>query len=50
MTLGVLAAYRGRGVGRKLVRSVLDFYEENKDGETMSTVDEVALHVQISNT
>lgn len=49
MTLGVLAAYRGRGVGRKLVQSVLDFYEENKDGKTMSTVDEVALHVQINN-
>uniref|UniRef100_A0A7S4IVJ0 N-acetyltransferase domain-containing protein n=1 Tax=Odontella aurita TaxID=265563 RepID=A0A7S4IVJ0_9STRA len=60
MTLGVLAAYRGREVGRKLVQSVLDFYEENKDKEDgggakqqqqqpMSTVDEVALHVQINN-
>ena len=27
MTLGVLAAYRGRGIGQKLVQSVMDYYE-----------------------
>jgi len=48
MTLGVLAAYRGRGVGTKLIASILDHYEKNKDGE-LSTVDEITLHVQISN-
>lgn len=48
MTLGVLAAYRGRQVGTKLIQSVLDYYQEMKDDE-LSTVDEIALHVQISN-
>ena len=33
MTLGVLAAYRGRGVGSKLISSILDYFEENKDGK-----------------
>jgi len=49
MTLAVLAAYRGRGVGSKLVQSVLDHYEKKKDAE-LSDVDEISLHVQISNT
>ena len=48
MTLGVLAAYRGRGVGTRLIRSVLDYFESEKEGE-LSSVDEVALHVQTSN-
>jgi ribosomal protein S18 acetylase RimI-like enzyme len=48
MTLGVLAAYRGRGIGTQLIQSVLDYFEEHKEGE-LSTVDEIALHVQISN-
>jgi len=48
MTLGVLAAYRGRGVGGKLIQSILDYYESVK-GDELSTVDEIALHVQISN-
>ena len=48
MTLAVLAAYRGRQVGTKLIQSVLDYYQEMKDDE-LSTVDEIALHVQISN-
>ena len=48
MTLGVLAAYRGRQVGTQLIQSILDFYEKQKDKD-LSTVDEIALHVQISN-
>ena len=48
MTLGVLAAYRGRNIGTQLIQSILDHYEEHKDGEFAKTV-EIALHVQISN-
>lgn len=48
MTLGVLAAYRGRGIGSQLIQSVLDHFEENKD-TLYATVDEISLHVQISN-
>jgi ribosomal protein S18 acetylase RimI-like enzyme len=48
MTLGVLAAYRGREVGTQLIQSVLDHYDQNKEGE-FDNVDEIALHVQISN-
>mmetsp|Transcript_10494 Transcript_10494/g.14710 ORF Transcript_10494/g.14710 Transcript_10494/m.14710 type:complete len:173 (-) Transcript_10494:332-850(-) len=48
MTLGVLAAYRGRGIGTKLIKSVLDYYDETKDTK-LSTVDEILLHVQTSN-
>mmetsp|Transcript_34971 Transcript_34971/g.54585 ORF Transcript_34971/g.54585 Transcript_34971/m.54585 type:complete len:168 (+) Transcript_34971:230-733(+) len=48
MTLGVLAAYRGRNIGKQLIQSIFDHFEENKDGE-FSKVDEMALHVQISN-
>jgi ribosomal protein S18 acetylase RimI-like enzyme len=46
--LGVLAAYRGRDVGTQLIQSVLDYYETNKD-DSLANVDEIALHVQISN-
>jgi len=49
MTLAVLAAYRGRGVGRALVKSVLDHVEENIDTPKFRDVDEVLLHVQTSN-
>ena len=49
MMLGVLAAYRGRGIGAQLIQSVLDYYEKEKDGE-LANVQEIALHVQISNT
>mmetsp|Transcript_5015 Transcript_5015/g.10554 ORF Transcript_5015/g.10554 Transcript_5015/m.10554 type:complete len:214 (-) Transcript_5015:434-1075(-) len=51
MTLGVLAAYRDRGVGRKLIRSVLEHFESHRDeaGHQLETVDEIALHVQTSN-
>ena len=51
MTLGVLAAYRGRRIGTKLVQSVIDKFEETKDEKDgkFSAVDEIVLHVQISN-
>ena len=62
MTLGVLAAYRNHGIGSKLVSSVLDYFESNKDGDNNDdnnnnnnaggkfwTVDEIVLHVQTSN-
>eukprot|EP00584_Thalassiosira_punctigera_P000120 CAMPEP_0172536152 /NCGR_PEP_ID=MMETSP1067-20121228/7965_1 /TAXON_ID=265564 ORGANISM="Thalassiosira punctigera, Strain Tpunct2005C2" /NCGR_SAMPLE_ID=MMETSP1067 /ASSEMBLY_ACC=CAM_ASM_000444 /LENGTH=166 /DNA_ID=CAMNT_0013321175 /DNA_START=156 /DNA_END=656 /DNA_ORIENTATION=- len=48
MTLGVLAAYRNYGIGSKLVASVLDHFESQKDG-SLYTVDEIMLHVQTSN-
>jgi ribosomal protein S18 acetylase RimI-like enzyme len=43
MTLAVMAAYRGRGVGSQLLRSVLRYCYESL------SVKEVSLHVQISN-
>ena len=49
MTLAVLAAYRDRGVGTALLRSVLDHFEEHKDEARYAGVLEIALHVQISN-
>jgi len=49
MTLGVLAAYRNHGIGSKLVTSVLDYFESEKDGK-LTNVDEIMLHVQTSNT
>lgn len=49
MTLGVLAAYRNHGIGSKLVQSILDYYESEKDGK-LSTVDEIMVHTQTSNT
>ena len=48
MTLGVLAAYRGRTIGTQLIQSILNHYEEHKDTE-FKDVEEIALHVQISN-
>ncbi|EED89530.1 predicted protein, partial [Thalassiosira pseudonana CCMP1335] len=48
MTLGVLAAYRNHGIGSKLVSSVLDYIDAQKDTQ-FSTVDEIMLHVQTSN-
>jgi ribosomal protein S18 acetylase RimI-like enzyme len=48
MTLGVLAAYRNYGIGSKLVSSVLDYIESEKNGK-FSSVDEIMLHVQTSN-
>ena len=49
MTLGVLAAYRGRSIGTQLIQTILDYYEENKDSELLKNVEEICLHVQISN-
>lgn len=48
MTLGVLAAYRGRGAGSQLIQSVLDYYESEKNA-SLKNVGEICLHVQISN-
>lgn len=48
MTLGVLAAYRGRQVGTQLIQSVMDHYEAGKDDE-FEPIHEISLHVQISN-
>ncbi|KAL7436330.1 hypothetical protein ACHAXM_005128 [Skeletonema potamos] len=49
MTLGVLAAYRNHGIGSKLVQSILDYYESEKNGK-LATVDEIMVHTQTSNT
>lgn len=49
MTLGVLAAYRNHGIGSNLVKSTLEYVESETEG-IASTVDEVMLHVQTSNT
>mmetsp|Transcript_32564 Transcript_32564/g.76715 ORF Transcript_32564/g.76715 Transcript_32564/m.76715 type:complete len:189 (+) Transcript_32564:151-717(+) len=52
MTLGVLAAYRGRTIGTQLIQSILDYFEENKDkaeSPDLKDVTEISLHVQISN-
>lgn len=49
MTLGVLAAYRNHGIGSNLVKSVLDYFESEKDKGKMAMVDEITLHVQTSN-
>jgi len=48
MTLGVLAAYRGRGAGSQLIQSVLDYYESEKY-DSLKNVTEICLHVQINN-
>lgn len=42
MTLAVLAAYRGRGIGSQLLRSVLDHSEQRG-------MREIFLHVHVSN-
>mmetsp|Transcript_4691 Transcript_4691/g.9746 ORF Transcript_4691/g.9746 Transcript_4691/m.9746 type:complete len:192 (-) Transcript_4691:147-722(-) len=49
MTLGVLAAYRGRTIGAQLIQSILDHYESQKSSPELKDVTEIALHVQISN-
>jgi ribosomal protein S18 acetylase RimI-like enzyme len=48
MTLGVLAAYRGRQIGTQLIQSILDHYESQKENE-YKDVTEIVLHVQVSN-
>lgn len=49
MTLGVLAAYRGRTIGTQLIQSILDYYQDNKEEPELKDVTEIVLHVQISN-
>eukprot|EP00536_Pseudo-nitzschia_multiseries_P006727 jgi/Psemu1/193696/e_gw1.146.41.1 len=50
MTLGVLAAYRGRTIGTQLIQSILDYFEENEaDSPELKDVTEISLHVQVSN-
>ena len=55
MTLAVLAAYRGHGIGSELLRTVLDYcrQQQQQQGDAGSAkvvvVSEVVLHVQISN-
>ena len=46
MTLGVLAAYRRRGIASKLVKMMLDAVESE---EQFADVEEVYLHVQTNN-
>jgi len=43
MTLGVLAPYRGYGIGRKMIEKMIDFVKTRDD------VDEIFLNVQTSN-
>ena len=56
MTLGVLAAYRGYGVGEQLVQSVLDYYQQARDRsfnshdiQDLAQVEEITLHVHTLN-
>ena len=49
MTLATLAPYRNRGIGASLLKSLLAYFESNKDSKALETVDEIALHVQTSN-
>jgi N-alpha-acetyltransferase 50 len=37
MTLGVLAAYRGRGIGTQLIQSILDYYYNNNNNNNNAT-------------
>lgn len=49
MTLGVLAAYRNMEIGTQLIQSIFDHYEANKENNEYKDVEEIVLHVQISN-
>lgn len=50
MTLAVLAAYRGRGIGSQLLQSILDYCERRRTSRSEEgIISEIALHVQISN-
>jgi ribosomal protein S18 acetylase RimI-like enzyme len=44
LTLSVLAAYRGRGIGSQLLQNLLDYCA------TQPAIDRITLHVQTSNT
>lgn len=48
MTIGVLAAYRRRNIGRKLLERMLDKVQKADSGP-LSEVTEVYLHVQTNN-
>eukprot|EP00455_Lapot_gusevi_P006803 TRINITY_DN1291_c0_g1_i4.p1 TRINITY_DN1291_c0_g1~~TRINITY_DN1291_c0_g1_i4.p1 ORF type:complete len:173 (+),score=52.89 TRINITY_DN1291_c0_g1_i4:57-575(+) len=43
MTLGVLAPYRGYGIGSRILQSIIDY------AETKENISEIFLHVQINN-
>jgi N-alpha-acetyltransferase 50 len=51
MTLAVLAAYRGRGIGSELLQSLLNYCEKQhaNGGQADSSISQIALHVHISN-
>ena len=40
MTLGVLAAYRGRSIGTQLIQSILDYWESNSANKTNRKTDQ----------
>jgi N-alpha-acetyltransferase 50 len=49
MTLAVLAAYRGRGIGSELLQSVLDHCQGGCERTGTVPIAKIVLHVQISN-
>ena len=52
MTLAVLAAYRGRGIGGELIKSLLDYCDRQRTTNSQqgdALISEIALHVHISN-
>ena len=60
MTLGVFAAYRGRGIGTQLIQSIINYADEcnnkvdnndndNDDHNSVKKIVEIALHVHIDN-
>lgn len=55
MTLAVLAAYRGRGIGSEMLRTVLEYcnrrptYRGDGEVDRLVVVSEIFLHVQICN-
>lgn len=51
MTLAVLAAYRGRGIGSELLQSLLDYCDKQRSsgGPADAPISQIALHVHISN-
>jgi len=54
MTLAVLAAYRGRGIGSELFRTVLEYCSERQSAQLSAkddrvVISKIVLHVQVSN-